>query len=87
MFAWQRRSERGDDLVGELLVSLAVMRLGAGQHALLFNSRDGEWLAEITDPSKRGGTLTCVTQTAPLQPPPLTDAEKRRLEAMLKDGK
>lgn len=48
----------------------AVMRLGAGQHALLFNGRDGEWLAEIAAPAKRGGTLTCLAQTAPLQPPP-----------------
>lgn len=47
-----------------------VMRLGAGQHALLFNGKDGEWLAEIAAPSKRGGTLTCLQKTAPLQPPP-----------------
>ena len=48
----------------------AVMRMGAGQLVLLFNGRDGEWMAEIAAPARRGGTLTCREQTAPLQLPP-----------------
>jgi 16S rRNA (uracil1498-N3)-methyltransferase len=31
-----------------------VLRLGAGDHVRLFNVRDGEWRARITDVSKRG---------------------------------
>jgi len=42
---------------------LHVMRARAGQRLLLFNGRDGEWLAEIGAVSKRGVTLTCRTQT------------------------
>jgi 16S rRNA (uracil1498-N3)-methyltransferase len=48
----------------------AVMRLGAGDLVLLFNGRDGEWRAEVASPAKRGGTLACLAQTAPLQMPP-----------------
>ena len=48
----------------------AVMRLGTGDLVLLFNGRNGEWRAEVAAPAKRGGTLTCLAQTAPLQPPP-----------------
>jgi len=47
-----------------------VMRLAVGAHILLFNSKDGEWRAEITQASKRGGELNCVSQTKPLQMPP-----------------
>ncbi|NSX56195.1 16S rRNA (uracil(1498)-N(3))-methyltransferase [Parasulfitobacter algicola] len=47
-----------------------VMRQNIGAHVLLFNSRDGEWLATITQAAKRKGTLTCVEQTRPLQMPP-----------------
>ena len=42
-----------------------VMRQTAGGHVLIFNGRDGEWLAEITQAGKRAGVLTCVEQTAP----------------------
>ncbi|MFZ2029627.1 MAG: 16S rRNA (uracil(1498)-N(3))-methyltransferase [Vitreimonas sp.] len=31
-----------------------VLRLGAGDHVRVFNARDGEWRARITDVSKRG---------------------------------
>ena len=47
-----------------------VMRLTAGAGVLLFNGRDGEWLAEVAEAGKRGGVLTCVEQTRPLQMPP-----------------
>ena len=33
----------------------AVMRLGVGDRFRAFNGRDGEWLAEIVEGSKRGG--------------------------------
>ena len=47
-----------------------VMRQAVGGHVLLFNGRDGEWLAEIAEAGKRGGVLACVDQTRPLQMPP-----------------
>lgn len=47
-----------------------VMRLSQGAGVLLFNGRDGEWLARVADPGKRGGALTCETRTRPLQMPP-----------------
>ncbi len=47
-----------------------VMRQGVGTALLLFNGRDGEWLAEVADASKRGGALSVVRQTKPLQMPP-----------------
>jgi 16S rRNA (uracil1498-N3)-methyltransferase len=48
----------------------SVMRLGVGAFVLLFNGRDGEWRAEVTSASRKGGTLTCEAQTAPLRMPP-----------------
>ena len=47
-----------------------VMRQRLGGAVALFNGRDGEWQAEVTEAGKRGGTLTCVTQSKPLQMPP-----------------
>jgi 16S rRNA (uracil1498-N3)-methyltransferase len=47
-----------------------VMRQAVGGAVLLFNGRDGEWRAEISQAGKRGGELTCVAQTLPLQMPP-----------------
>lgn len=47
-----------------------VMRLGQGADVALFNGRDGEWRARVSDAGKRGGTLMCEVQTAPLMPPP-----------------
>lgn len=47
-----------------------VMRLGVGAHVLLFNGRDGEWLAHVAVAGKRGGTLTVEACTKPLQMPP-----------------
>jgi 16S rRNA (uracil1498-N3)-methyltransferase len=42
-----------------------VMRARVGDRVLLFNGRDGEWLAEITAVAKRGCTLRSLKQTAP----------------------
>ncbi|MCM2562935.1 16S rRNA (uracil(1498)-N(3))-methyltransferase [Lutimaribacter sp. EGI FJ00015] len=47
-----------------------VMRQGTGAPVLLFNGRDGEWLAHVTQAGKRGGEVTCEAQTRPLQMPP-----------------
>lgn len=47
-----------------------VMRLTEGARVLLFNGQDGEWLAKVAEAGKRGGSLTCVEQTKPLQMPP-----------------
>jgi len=47
-----------------------VMRLGLGAEVALFNGRDGEFRAEVSEAGKRGGVLRCTAQTAPLQIPP-----------------
>ncbi len=47
-----------------------VMRQGVGGRVALFNGRDGEWQAEISEAGKRGGTLHCTEQSRPLQLPP-----------------
>jgi 16S rRNA (uracil1498-N3)-methyltransferase len=48
----------------------SVMRLQPGDGVLLFNGRDGEWLARVETGDKRGGALTVDEQTRPLQVPP-----------------
>jgi 16S rRNA (uracil1498-N3)-methyltransferase len=48
----------------------AVMRLGQGAEVALFNGRDGEWRATVTDAGKRGGSLSVAEKTAPQQDPP-----------------
>ncbi|MGH1424431.1 MAG: 16S rRNA (uracil(1498)-N(3))-methyltransferase [Pseudooceanicola sp.] len=47
-----------------------VMRLKPGDAVALFNGRDGEWLAQVTQAGKRGGELTCLHQSAPQGMPP-----------------
>ncbi|KIC46456.1 16S rRNA methyltransferase [Ruegeria sp. ANG-S4] len=47
-----------------------VMRLSVGRRVAVFNGQDGEWLAEVAEAGKRGGMLTCVERTRPLQLPP-----------------
>ncbi|MCX8226246.1 MAG: 16S rRNA (uracil(1498)-N(3))-methyltransferase [Sulfitobacter sp.] len=47
-----------------------VMRKAEGAHVLLFNGTDGEWLAQVTQAGKRGGVLSCLEATKPLQMPP-----------------
>ncbi|PWK59893.1 16S rRNA (uracil(1498)-N(3))-methyltransferase [Roseicyclus mahoneyensis] len=47
-----------------------VMRLGPGAEVALFNGRDGEWRGRVAAAGKRGGSLVCEGQTAPLMLPP-----------------
>ena len=47
-----------------------VMRLGVGDAVAVFNGRDGEWQSEVAEAGKRGGSLTCTAQSAPLKMPP-----------------
>ncbi len=42
---------------------LHVMRAKGGDRILLFNGHDGEWLAQITDVTKRGCIFACERQT------------------------
>ena len=42
---------------------LHVMRARAGDRVSLFNGRDGEWIAQIVDVTKRGCALICERQT------------------------
>ena len=49
---------------GQAHYLLHVMRAKTGQRVLLFNGRDGEWLAEIAT-ARRGVTLTSLKQTEP----------------------
>ncbi|WP_323716632.1 16S rRNA (uracil(1498)-N(3))-methyltransferase [Paracoccus aminovorans] len=48
----------------------SVMRQGPGGEILVFNGRDGEWLARIERLAKRGGDLAALRQTAPQLDPP-----------------
>ena len=47
-----------------------VMRLGVDDGILVFNGRDGEWLATVAGAGKRGGALLVREQTASLRMPP-----------------
>lgn len=48
----------------------AVMRLSEGAQLLVFNGRQGEWLAEVVQTGKRRGALNARHQTAPQRDPP-----------------
>lgn len=48
----------------------AVMRLSPGDAIFVFNGQNGEWVAEVTSASKRGGELVVRHQTRPVQLPP-----------------
>lgn len=48
----------------------AVMRLAVGDAVLLFNGRDGEWLARVKDANKRRGLLHCEMQVREQMLPP-----------------
>jgi 16S rRNA (uracil1498-N3)-methyltransferase len=50
---------------GQAHYMLHVMRAKIGDRISLFNGRDGEWLAEISETAKRTCTVTCKVQTAP----------------------
>lgn len=47
-----------------------VMRQGAGSHLLVFNGREGEWRAEVTEAGKRKGSLACLEQSGLQVMPP-----------------
>ncbi len=47
-----------------------VMRRGVGDRVLVFNGRDGEWLTEIVEATKRAGVLSCQEQTRPQETGP-----------------
>jgi len=43
---------------------VSVLRMKAGDSLILFNGRDGAWLAKVTDPHRKGVTVELVVQTA-----------------------
>ncbi len=47
-----------------------VMRLSIGDGIFVFNGRDGEWRAEVTEAGKRAGSLALKAQTAQQHMPP-----------------
>lgn len=49
---------------------LNVLRMGEGAELLVFNGRDGEWLARLASRSKKSATLALVDQTRPQPPAP-----------------
>ncbi len=68
-----------DDLAAGRIVELGadqshylqnVLRRGEGSDVLLFNGRDGEWRATLTNVSKRGVRLSVETQARPQSAPP-----------------
>ncbi|PTT76595.1 16S rRNA (uracil(1498)-N(3))-methyltransferase, partial [Pseudomonas sp. HMWF010] len=60
-----------------------VMRQAVGAELLLFNGRDGEWLARIAEVTKRGCLLVVVEQTRPMTLGPDLDL----VVAMVKRGR
>ncbi len=48
---------------GQAHYLLHVMRAKVGDRISLFNGHDGEWLAQITEVTKRGCTIACERQT------------------------
>ncbi len=47
-----------------------VMRLAVGDPVILFNGRDGEWRADVSEWSKKAGALQCREQTRIQTPQP-----------------
>jgi 16S rRNA (uracil1498-N3)-methyltransferase len=47
-----------------------VLRMGEGSELLVFNGRDGEWLARVALKSKKAVELTAIEQTRPQPPRP-----------------
>ena len=48
----------------------SVLRLEPGRRVLLFNGREGEWLAELSELRKAGGSAIAVSQRRPQAPEP-----------------
>ena len=49
---------------------LHVLRLSESAEILLFNGRDGEWRAALTETNKRSTHLICLENTRPQTPHP-----------------
>ena len=49
---------------------VTVLRMGVGERVLLFNGRDGEWAAEISEAHKKNCVLTLTQQTRKQEPLP-----------------
>ena len=65
-----------------------VMRKGVGEALLLFNGRDGEWRAEITEVSKRSCVLMALERTRDQAPTPDVEliialVKRNRLETIV----
>lgn len=43
---------------------VSVLRMKVGDSVILFNGRDGAWLAKVTDPHRKGVTVELMVQTA-----------------------
>ncbi len=50
-----------------------VLRLAAGDPVAVFNARDGEWLAYITEAAKKGVRIRCERLVSAVKPPPDID--------------
>jgi 16S rRNA (uracil1498-N3)-methyltransferase len=55
---------------GQAHYLFGVMRMAMGDTLKVFNGRNGEFLAQVTEAGKRGGTLLVSGQSRPLQMPP-----------------
>ena len=49
---------------------LNVLRLGPGDHVLVFNGRDGEWLASVAPEGRKAAALVALSPTRPQPPAP-----------------
>ena len=52
---------------------LSVLRMREGERILIFNGRDGEWLAELTNAGRRKADLSVLQQTRPQESGPDID--------------
>lgn len=55
---------------GQAHYLFGVMRLGPDAEVRLFNGRDGEWAARVTEAGRKRGGLICIAQSAPQVNPP-----------------
>lgn len=76
---YQTRLHTGESLAEGVAVTLpkaqahylrSVLRLAPGDRVALFNGRDGEWLAEISDLGKSAARVTPLRQLRPQTPEP-----------------
>lgn len=55
---------------GQAHYLFGVMREGPGARVLVFNGRDGEWLCEVIEASRRKGALCCLERSRVQDAPP-----------------